>query len=234
MSTLAERIDYILKTKGISAAELARKAGVSRTAISLYRSGETQNIKADAAIRIAQAYDVSFQWLIEGTGGPDSDKITVLDDDVVLTDDDPVFALPILRSVTMKDGPNGPEPSFDDTDGIDYRFYDRAWFKAHGYEIKALRCVKVSDSGMERTLYKGDSAMVDTLDRTQIENRCVYAISVNGVLRVRRLVADLRGDITVFSDNSEYYKPEIFRRDDQSAAFIVVGKVIYRSGSGGL
>lgn len=53
-------------------------------------------------------------------------------------------------------------------------------------------------------------------------------------MEFQRLAKNLRGDLTVFSDNSERYASEIFKHDDESVSFIVIGRVIDRSGSGSL
>lgn len=229
MSTLAQRIDFIIKSNGISAAELARKAGISRTAITLYRRGETQTIKADAAARIASAYGVSLEWLINGTGTPQSGKIIAVDDETQPKEIDALVAVPELRSVRLNAGAGAYEPSFDDLSDVTPRFYRRSWLEAHGYKAEALRCVTVSGDSMEPTLFDGDTVTVNTLDRTPIKNGHVYAICVDDLLRVKRLAKNLRGDLTVFSDNSERYAPEIFKHDDESVSFIVIGCVIDRS-----
>lgn len=61
----------------------------------------------------------------------------------------------------------------------------------------------------------------------------MYAIAVDGEDRVKRLVPLISGDMLVQSDN-ENYLTEKLTREEWDARVQVIGRVIDRSGSGGL
>ena len=62
MATIAQRLKELRFTKGIEQAELAKVAGVSRTAMGKYENGDVIP-KATALMAISQAYSVSMDWL---------------------------------------------------------------------------------------------------------------------------------------------------------------------------
>ncbi|HEU4406398.1 MAG TPA: helix-turn-helix transcriptional regulator [Polyangiaceae bacterium] len=74
MLTLAERIDWILGARNLSARELAKNAGLSHTYIGLLLKGERgdQNgLTSSSARKIADAAGVDLNWLITGEGEPE-------------------------------------------------------------------------------------------------------------------------------------------------------------------
>lgn len=71
MATISERLKELREIHGIEQAELAKIAGVSRTAMGKYENGEVIP-KATSLIAIAKAYSVSVDWLCgltDVTGG---------------------------------------------------------------------------------------------------------------------------------------------------------------------
>jgi transcriptional regulator with XRE-family HTH domain len=65
---LGQRIAHALHTSGLKPAELARRAGVSRAAVSKWQSGDTKNIRHENLIAIADATGFTLRWLISGRG----------------------------------------------------------------------------------------------------------------------------------------------------------------------
>ena len=61
--TLAERIKKAMEVREMSQAELARKTGMSTAIISQIVSGRTQDPHFSRVVRIAQALDVSLNYL---------------------------------------------------------------------------------------------------------------------------------------------------------------------------
>lgn len=60
MSNIGERLKEIRESKGISQAELARRIGMSRAAISRYESGDRQNISAETLFMLLEALNVDI------------------------------------------------------------------------------------------------------------------------------------------------------------------------------
>lgn len=97
---------------------------------------------------------------------------------------------------------------------------------------KSAAMVKVSGPSMERTLFDGDSVIVDRSDTTVSDGR-VYALCFDGELRVKRLYRKPGGGLLVVSDNGERFPPIDVAPDDVRHLEII-GRVRYRSGSADL
>lgn len=70
MTTLPDRINFLLSENHWSAAELARQAGVSRAAVSDWRNGSVKTLTAEVASRLATACKVDAIWVATGRGEP--------------------------------------------------------------------------------------------------------------------------------------------------------------------
>lgn len=71
MNTVSERLKYALLVRDISQAELARKIGVTRGAISNLINKVSQGLSAENALKIAEVLEVDPYWLVFGRGeGP--------------------------------------------------------------------------------------------------------------------------------------------------------------------
>ena len=65
-SSLAERIDELLRERGISGSKLAADLGMSRSFMTELRKGRAKGVSAETAKRIAAYLDVSVSYLLEG------------------------------------------------------------------------------------------------------------------------------------------------------------------------
>ena len=66
-----DRIQDLIKNRKISQAELAKRIGLSESALSRYLNGETKNLGDGYIIRIARYFDVSTDFLLGETDIPD-------------------------------------------------------------------------------------------------------------------------------------------------------------------
>lgn len=71
MQTLSERLKQALKRAEMKPAELARRARISRGAVSLWMKGVTKSIEGENLTRAAAALDVNPHWLATGEGQRD-------------------------------------------------------------------------------------------------------------------------------------------------------------------
>lgn len=71
MNTVGERLSFALELRQVKPAELARKVGVSKSAISQICSGKTKNFNAETAMNICNALNINPFWLILGKGKPE-------------------------------------------------------------------------------------------------------------------------------------------------------------------
>ena len=61
MDRLRDSVFNLLKVKGLTQSQLAKKAGVSSQAINQFLSGKTKEVKAETLIGIARAFGVSVE-----------------------------------------------------------------------------------------------------------------------------------------------------------------------------
>lgn len=68
MSTLSSRLQQLLIQRGINQKDLVEAARVKPSSVSDWLSGESKSIKAEPALRIARAFNVSPWWLVLAEG----------------------------------------------------------------------------------------------------------------------------------------------------------------------
>lgn len=71
MNTLSERIDKLLEIRGINQAQLAKLAGITRSAITNIKSGRSKGFSADTALVLCKKLSINPYWLILGEGTPE-------------------------------------------------------------------------------------------------------------------------------------------------------------------
>lgn len=70
MSTLSERIDWLIKHFEISQSALANLAGVKQPSVASWLSGKTKNMKSGPALALCSKLPISQEWLVNGIGEP--------------------------------------------------------------------------------------------------------------------------------------------------------------------
>jgi len=76
MTTIGERVALLRKQKGWSQTDLAKSVGASREAIGKYERGEASP-SVETAKKIADALDVTLDYLVDESSAPSFDKKTV-------------------------------------------------------------------------------------------------------------------------------------------------------------
>lgn len=67
-TSFRERLKAAIDESGLQNQVVARIAGLSPSAITLWLNGDTKSYKADPFLRVCQALDVRPQWLLWGDG----------------------------------------------------------------------------------------------------------------------------------------------------------------------
>lgn len=228
-SLLENRIRFLMAHKQISQKDLAKIAGVSPASVFGWQNGLSKSIRSAIALKISQTLNISYAWLVSGEGNMES-NIKVVDDNTVLNDE---------KYITLKESAitfacgDGCEPSYDEIQDSVPVIYKRSWFQHRKINPKNCRYFKISGSSMEPLLFKGDKVLVDLNDR-DISNGRVYALIQDHELKVKRLYKLIDGSIVVHSDNTasnpdvklDKYKANLF--------FKIIGRVVDKSGDGGL
>lgn len=109
--------------------------------------------------------------------------------------------------------------------------FSAAWVRDKGIKPRGLAGMISPDNSMEPWIFRSDHLLVDTSQTTVMDGK-VFALWYDGGKRIKRLFQLPGGGLRIKSDNSEH--PTIEVRPDQLAHVKVLGRVLHRSGDGGL
>ena len=209
METLAERINTALQTKGLSVNALARQVGVSYPAMRKITKGETLNPKF--LFEIAEALDVSVEWLKTGEGPPENLSDGPSDDHIRFE------RLDVIAS--LGDGYVNNETA----EVVDYVHVDKAWAREKlGGNLSRIQVITARGDSMQGTIEDGDVLFVDTSVRW-FEGEGVYLLSFADGLKAKRLQASVGGGLLVISDNPLYQTETV--EGDKLEKLTICGRV---------
>lgn len=121
--------------------------------------------------------------------------------------------------------------TFDFDDG-QLRAYSSEWIRSRHLKPNKLRVMKGSGRSMEPTIFDGDDLLINLAETEIIDGR-VYALWYEGGERVKRLYRLPGGGLRIRSDNATDF-PEIVLGPEYTGHVRIIGRVIDRSGPGGL
>ncbi len=231
--TTAERLSLLLSRKNLTHAELAEKIGVSRQAVQFWCSGRSEP-KGTNLARLAEFFGVAPGWIKSGDihGTP----TVPVSEPPLLEEGDAVPAgyseVKSFRLEFRADPVGGAQISWEDAYDIERAIIRDDVFKKNHTQAKNCRQVCVAGDSMEPSLYAGDRIVFIDENDPRIIDGAVYAMSIGGDLKVKRLYRKANGSLVIHSDNPKY-TDETITKDDQTLIHIF-GRVIYREGSGGL
>lgn len=240
--TLADRALHARKRAGYRSQEAAARAiGCSRGTVAMWESGGTPTI-GRYLMEAARIYRVRPDWLNGGAAEdgypwePEGTRVKVHAYDVRGVDalDGVDHSLDVMIEevdVMLSGGPGNIVPEYVET-----RFrmpFQIEWLRKFGAKPEDVKLMRVNGDSMERTLFDGDRVAVHLADRRIVDGR-VYAV-VLGEAKVKRLFKLRDGSLRVVSDNENktLFPDEIVPADDMSSVY-VIGRVIDKSGGGGL
>lgn len=218
-----ERISELMKSKRMTQQEVADKIGVARQSISLWQKDQTvpsgKNLE-----KLAAALGTTSGYLLFGQTTPNiktfEDGDTPPDDVVVIHE----------YKLTFGASPSGvePVPEWELVDDGDDYWYKRTFFQKRHLNPDRCKRARVSGDSMEPTICDGDTFLFyEECDSRPgcviIADGQIYAISVEGQLKVKRL-SKTKDGIVVRSDNPDYH-PEVYSGNDLSKLRIY-GKIV--------
>jgi phage repressor protein C with HTH and peptisase S24 domain len=123
-------------------------------------------------------------------------------------------------------------------DQVELQFVDKQpqafradWIRSERLKPSKLACMTASGRSMEPSIWDGDSLVVD-VSQTEVVDGNVYALWYEGGERVKRLFRLPGGGLRIKSDNPEYDTIDLTA--EYSGQVRVIGRVVHRSGKGGL
>ncbi|HHW4685780.1 MAG TPA: S24 family peptidase [Xylella sp.] len=247
MLTLNERTKFARIRAGFSTPQAAAKAiGCSRTTVIRWEDDPAAvSIGSKYLIATANAYKVRPEWLMmeldeDGypfEGAPSKYRAKIHTGEVRVVDgendiDERTDVLLDEIDVILSCGVGNTVPEFVETK-IRMPF-QLSWFRKHGVKPENVKLMRVNGDSMERTIYDGDRVAVHLADK-RIRDGKVYAIVIGNDAKLKRLYTLRDGSLRVSSDNTdkENYPDEIIPAREIDTIFII-GRVIDKSGSGGL
>lgn len=105
------------------------------------------------------------------------------------------------------------------------------WIRAERLKPAKLAAMTAKGESMEPAIFDGDSLLIDT-SQTEVQDGRVYALWYEGGERVKRLYRLPGGGLRIQSDNPKHLSIDI--PPTQTDAVRIIGRVVIRSGRGGL
>lgn len=243
MDTLAKRLRFRRKERGLSQDELAELSGIEQSLISKLERGVIQ--KTTGLVALANALKCRSTWLDSGDGPielPIDESITYLlapgakqsNQPLSLTgrarsalelidlENNPDY--PAIRKVKFKlsAGVSGFAVDYDEEDHAPIVF-NRKWYESRGLRPERLFAVRVANGSMEPGLHHGDTVVVNT-EATHPTDGVVFAVNYEGELCVKRLVRD-EGAWWLSSDNPN---KAAYPRKRMTDDCFIIGAIVHK------
>lgn len=203
--SIRNRIIDALDASGMTAAELARKAGVSYDVIAKLRHRPTSSTSAENAERLLAALKQPPARVENGSAAPPGARLV------------PVYDI----QASAGDG------SIIGYESVAYSlaFPPEYLRRITSSSPENLTIISVKGDSMEPTLSDDDVVMLD-MSKTSLGYEGLFVIRVYDVLHVKRLSHSRPGHVLVISDNRDKYPPREYPVSDIE----VVGKVLWAGG----
>lgn len=211
-----EKLAHLIETReGGNQSAFARKAELDAASVRQYLAGSQPTL--GKAIKIAHAYDVSLDWLVdEEFSSPPAVPAPGAGDFV---------PLPLLDVRASAGG--GRLAIIDDTEAQVVAFkYD--WLRRLGVNPKHAAIIMAEGDSMEPTISHGDLILVDkSIDR--IIDEGIYVLVLAGLVLLKRIQVSPTGVILLKSDNPAYQPFEI--KPHEQPDLVIEGRVRWSGGA---
>lgn len=158
-------------------------------------------VPLNAALKLAQAAGVSLDWVATGYDRrPDLASAPQEDEDLIKV---PRLGVTAAAGVGIRN---------ENAEVEDYIYLTRAQLRAFGVPPDAVHFISVRGDSMEPTISDGANVLIDA-SRRRFRGDGVYALSIDGDVRLKRLTKTTDGSFLAISDN-ERYPPERLSRAD--------------------
>jgi phage repressor protein C with HTH and peptisase S24 domain len=210
-ATFADRLKVLIGD--VPANRFAREVSVGESLIRKYLAGATPGI--DKVVAIAEAKDVSLDWLARGVGPMKLD----------LGEDAPAsgggmlmlrqagsaekFALVPRLDIQASAG-NGRIAISEEP--LEYLAFQAAWLRGRGINPASARILTARGDSMEETIRDGDVLLVDTsIDR--VRDNSIYVVVYGDMVLVKRVHGRINGSLQLISDNPRYPAEEVSKAE---------------------
>lgn len=227
MSTVAQRIDKIMREHSINKTELADMLCTTPQNVTNWINRNAISRKKAKLISEKLGYDLN--WLLYGGGeNIKESKLNPVEWESLSEDeqkDSKYITIPVL-DIELSAGFGACASSMEQEM---YTLPFRAiTLKQRNIPINMAKVVKVSGDSMEPRLFDKDIISINTAD-TRIRDGKIYAVRVYDLQKVKVLIRNADGSITLRSYNPGY-PDEIIKRDQiENGDFQVLGRMWWHS-----
>lgn len=215
---LKDRLKQARAAKKLSQAKLAEIVGVSQASIMYIESG--RNKSSTKIVDIAQALDVSPDWLLHGRELGNAEilntQIDEWDDSTAVPDD--IVAIPYLNGFSLSAG-TGAVNSDLPYDGAKL-WFSKSFLKRRCADITKVFSINVRGDSMSPRFDEGGVVVIDSLNNT-FEDGKVFAVHYDGQDFIKTLRWMSGGMILVESENPVYRAFEV-----PAEELNIIGRVI--------
>lgn len=216
---LGARLKLAREARKMTQQELADAVDWDQGAIGNVERRDSKSCRYTAAL--ATALNVDLEWLSTGNG-----KMQKSGNEAVIIEPsqkDKYTVIPIFTDVALSAGAGSCPPDTEFATGYTHMLTDR--IRAVGAQPDCIVEAMLDGNSMEPTIMDKSPIKIDTSKSDfAIREGKVYAFSVDGELKVKRLLKTATGDIIIRSDN-EMYKDEIIGKKDFEKIARLIGWV---------
>ena len=221
----------------LSQGEFGRLIGISQSAVQNYEKGNIP--KGDVLIKIHKSLGVDITWLLTGEGEPPKqanknpsevgyilEKGTPKEIPIQTAQaehqaqEEPFIRVPTALSRLKQEG---DEFIFEESTEEAYAF-KKGWVLRMTPHVDNLVLLHIRGDSMEPFICSGDVVMIDR-GRKDITEGCIYAIAMEDVVYLKKLLVMPLGKVKVISENKNAYEPFEMNRKDLR----ILGEVVWFS-----
>lgn len=236
MSSISERIKFLLTREGLKQRDLAEALSTSPQTVNNWIKRDA--LSREAAQQISEKFGYSLDWLLNGEGAPKKDvgsnippesewgTIEVWDSNTPLGDDE--VEVPFLKDIEFACG-DGRIHS-EDHNGFKLRF-SKATLRRIGANSdgSGVLCFPATGDSMEPVIPDGTTVAVDTNNKRVVDGK-LYAIGQadggnSQLKRIKLLYRKPGGKLIIRSYNSTAYPDEEADIDDVE----IIGRLFWYS-----
>lgn len=212
-ATFADRLKVLIGE--MPANRFARQVSVGESLIRKYLAGATPGV--DKVVAIAEAKEVSLDWLARGVGpmkldlqedSGSSAAVSTSQGGMLMTQQagsPEGFALVPRLDIQASAG-NGRVALSEEP--LEYLAFQAAWLRGRGINPASARILTARGDSMEETIRDGDVLLVDTsIDR--VRDNSIYVVILGDMVLVKRIHGRINGSLQLISDNPRYPAEEV-------------------------
>lgn len=210
MNTWNERFCFAMKARGLIAADMARKTGMSAPAVKKWMDGTTTNPKYDDVVRATRVLNISPDWMMYEIGTMELVPANQVELEMV--------------DIKASCGSIG-HVNFEDIPAVKKILVNAAWFRQNFgfYNAKDIKLISASGDSMSPEIDDGDVVFVDISDNISFRDG-IYLILVDDELFIKRIQRLTGHKIALVSTNKAYRDIEI--STEGQIAIRVLGRVV--------